>query len=125
MKNAVAGVGLAPDAAMVTFPVNMFLPGSDIDPLKQRRREIYEGLTGWKSEFIQTAGAAKMLEVGVPSAGVQTVRPISGGRWPTMLTPERCGLRISAEWMAAVAAGPARLSKRHELPVDTLSPIRT
>jgi hypothetical protein len=71
------------------------------------------------------SGAAKMLEVGVPSAGVQTVRPISGGRWPTMLTPERCGLRISAEWMAAVAAGPARLSKRHELPVDTLSPIRT
>ena len=35
MKNAVAGGGLAPDAAMVTFPINMFLPGSDINPLKE------------------------------------------------------------------------------------------
>ena len=41
MKNAVAGGGLAPDAAMVTFPINMFLPGSDINPLKERRREIF------------------------------------------------------------------------------------
>ena len=63
MKNAVSGVGLAPDAAMVTFPINMFLPGSDIDPLEERRREFYDGLTGWKSEFAQAAGAAKMLEV--------------------------------------------------------------
>ena len=63
MKNAVSGVGLAPDAAMVTFPVNMFLPGSDIGPLAARKREVYEGLTGWKSTFAQSAGAAKMLSV--------------------------------------------------------------
>lgn len=63
MKNAVSGVGLAPDAAMVTFPVNMFLPGSDIAPLEARRREVYEGLTRWKSDFAQSAGAAKMLTV--------------------------------------------------------------
>ena len=30
MKNAVSGLGLAPDAAMVTFPIELFLPGSDI-----------------------------------------------------------------------------------------------
>ena len=30
MKNAVAGLGLVPDAAMVTFPIELFLPGSDI-----------------------------------------------------------------------------------------------
>ncbi len=63
MKNAVSGVGLAPDAAMVTFPINMFLPGSDLASLKERRREIYDGLTRWQSSFAQAAGAAKMLEV--------------------------------------------------------------
>ncbi|HZM45887.1 MAG TPA: hypothetical protein VFC14_13710 [Burkholderiales bacterium] len=63
MKNAVSGGGLAPDAAMVTFPINMFLPGSDINPLQERRREIYEGLTGWKSQSARAAGPSKMLEV--------------------------------------------------------------
>src|SRR5688572_28264847 len=62
MKNAVSGVGLAPDAAMVTFPVNMFLPGSDIAPVQARKQEFYDGLTKWKSSFIK-AGAAKMLSV--------------------------------------------------------------
>jgi hypothetical protein len=63
MKNAVAGVGLAPDAAMVTFPINMFLPGSDIESLKERRQEIYEGLIAWKSELARAAGPSRMLEV--------------------------------------------------------------
>ena len=51
MKNAVSGLGLAPDAAMVTFPIEMFLPGSDITPVEARKAEFYEGLTRWKSEF--------------------------------------------------------------------------
>ena len=51
MKNAVSGLGLAPDAAMITFPIDMFLPGSDIGPLKARKQEIYNGLTQWKSDF--------------------------------------------------------------------------
>ena len=63
MKNAVSGLGLAPDAAMVTFPIPMFLPGADLASLKERRREFYEGLTGWKSQFAQAAGAVKMLSV--------------------------------------------------------------
>jgi len=63
MKNAVSGVGLAPDAAMVTFPIPLFLPGSDLTSLKERKREFYDGLTRWKSEFAQTAGPAKMLAV--------------------------------------------------------------
>ena len=63
MKNAVSGLGLAPDAAMITFPIAMFLPGADLASLKERRREFYEGLTGWKSEFAQAAGGAKMLSV--------------------------------------------------------------
>jgi hypothetical protein len=63
MKNAVSGVGLAPDVAMVTFPIPMFLPGSDISSLKERRREFYDGLTRWKSEFAQAAGSARMISV--------------------------------------------------------------
>jgi hypothetical protein len=63
MKNAVAGVGLAPDAAMITFPMEMFLPGSDLAPLEQRRREFYEGLTHWTSRFAQQPGTSPMLNV--------------------------------------------------------------
>ena len=64
MKNAVSGLGLAPDAAMVTFPIDMFLPGSDIAPVCSRKREFYDGLTRWQSGFAQNAaGAATMLSV--------------------------------------------------------------
>lgn len=57
MKNAVSGVGLAPDAAMVTFPIDLFLPGSDLAPLEARKREFYNGLTRWRSDF-ERGGAA-------------------------------------------------------------------
>ena len=60
MKNAVSGLGFAPDAAMVTFPIDMFLPGSDLGPLTLRKREFYNALTRWQSEFPDsgTAGGA-------------------------------------------------------------------
>lgn len=64
MKNAVSGLGLAPDAAMVTFPIDMFLPGSDLEPLRARRREFYDGLTRWRSALARAAvGASPMLSV--------------------------------------------------------------
>jgi hypothetical protein len=63
MKNAVSGLGLAPDAAMVTFPIDMFLPGSDISAVNLRKREFYNRLTKWKSEFEQGNGEAKMVSV--------------------------------------------------------------
>jgi hypothetical protein len=64
MKNAVGGLGLAPDAAMVTFPINMFLPGGDLAPLTARKREIYDGLTRWQSGHTQSApGASSMLSI--------------------------------------------------------------
>ena len=64
MKNAVSGLGLAPDAAMVTFPIDMFLPGSDITPVRARKREFYDGLTRWQSKFAQgAAGASALLSV--------------------------------------------------------------
>lgn len=64
VKNAVSGVGLAPDAAMVTFPIDLFLPGSDLASLTERKREFYDGLTRWESGFAQAApGASPMLNV--------------------------------------------------------------
>jgi hypothetical protein len=70
MTNAVAGLGLAPDAAMVTFPIEMFLPGSDIAPLQARRREFYEGLTRWRSAFAGD-GVAEAPMVRVDAASVE------------------------------------------------------
>lgn len=64
MKNAVSGLGLAPDAAMVTFPIDMFLPGSDISPVETRKHEFYDGLTGWKSDLATPSnGASPLLSV--------------------------------------------------------------
>jgi hypothetical protein len=62
MKNAVSGLGLAPDAAMVTFPIDVFLPGSDIAAIERRKREFYDGLTSWRSDFRQN-GASAMVSV--------------------------------------------------------------
>ncbi len=68
MTNAVAGLGLAPDAAMVTFPIETFLPGSDISPVEARKREFYEGLTRWHSTFAADAAAeAPLISVQAPS----------------------------------------------------------
>ncbi|HSR13298.1 MAG TPA: hypothetical protein VLS90_17755, partial [Thermodesulfobacteriota bacterium] len=33
------------DAAIVSFPINLFLPGSDIAPLQRRKQEFYDALT--------------------------------------------------------------------------------
>lgn len=63
MKNAVSGLGLAPDAAMVTFPIDMFLPGSDLSAITVRKKEFYNGLTKWQPDFVQSAGGTQMLSV--------------------------------------------------------------
>jgi len=56
MKNAISGLGLGPDAAMVTFPIELFLPGSDIAQVEARKREFYDGLTHWTSNLAADAG---------------------------------------------------------------------
>jgi hypothetical protein len=49
---------------MVTFPIDMFLPGSDLAPLQARKREFYNGLTKWKSDFARAVpGENPMLAV--------------------------------------------------------------
>ncbi|MGW8184259.1 MAG: hypothetical protein ACWGMT_09905, partial [Burkholderiales bacterium] len=64
MKNAVAGLGLAPEASMVTFPIELFLPGSDLSPVRARKHEFYDGLTRWQPDGVSGAqGARPMLSV--------------------------------------------------------------
>lgn len=62
MKNAVSAVGLAPDTAMVVFPMDVFLPGADLTPLINRRQEFYDGLTRWTPAPVK-AGASRMVSV--------------------------------------------------------------
>ncbi len=61
MRNAVSGFGLAPDAAMVIFPIELFLPGSDITDVETRKHEFYEGLTGGQRLLRSDAGAANPM----------------------------------------------------------------
>ena len=62
VKNAVSGIGLAPDTAMVTFPTATFLPDADLTPLTERKQEFYDALMHWSSGKVR-AGAGRMLEV--------------------------------------------------------------
>jgi hypothetical protein len=62
VRNAVSGLGLPPDMPMVTFPIDLFIPDSDLAPLSERRQEIYEGLTSWSPQ-LANEGQAAMVSV--------------------------------------------------------------
>ena len=47
VRNLMSGRGFAPDAAMVIFPLESFLPGSDTGPVALRKQAFYDGLTRW------------------------------------------------------------------------------
>jgi hypothetical protein len=51
VRNSAGGLGLPADLSMVTFPIDLFLPGSDLESLSDRRREFYDGLTSWSAEL--------------------------------------------------------------------------
>lgn len=48
IRNAVAGQGLAPEIAMVTFPISLFLGESDLSPIKADLDRFMQGLMAWK-----------------------------------------------------------------------------
>jgi hypothetical protein len=48
VKNAVSGLGLPPEMPVVAFPVDLFLPGSDLSAIQARKQEFYDGLTNWR-----------------------------------------------------------------------------
>ncbi len=49
VKNAVSGLGLPGTMPIVAFPVDLFLPGSDLSLIATRKQEFYDGLTTWRS----------------------------------------------------------------------------
>ncbi|MEX2451935.1 MAG: hypothetical protein WD407_13850 [Rhodospirillales bacterium] len=64
VKNAVSGLGFDQDAAMVTFPIDLFLAESDIASVKKRGEEFIDGLTHWKAAAGQTGlRNAPMIEI--------------------------------------------------------------
>jgi hypothetical protein len=56
VANAYAGLGFSPTEAptMYEFPLNMFIPGSDLSPLKEHFDKIVAGLTTWKPKITKT-----------------------------------------------------------------------
>jgi hypothetical protein len=64
VRNAVSGLGFPPEAPVVAFPVDTFLPGSDLSAIEARRREFYDALTSWRSATNSVAsGGASLLKV--------------------------------------------------------------
>jgi hypothetical protein len=64
VRNAVSGMGLPPEMPIVAFPVDLFLPGSDLSSVKARKQEFYDCLTAWRPTSNFMAGdATPMLKV--------------------------------------------------------------
>jgi hypothetical protein len=61
VKNAVSGMGLPPEMPVVAFPVDTFLPGSDLTCVQARRQEFYDALTVWRSTANFAASEATPL----------------------------------------------------------------
>ncbi len=56
VKNAVTGMGFPAPMPVVDFPVDLFLPESDLASVEARKQEFYDGLTSWRytSNFMAT-----------------------------------------------------------------------
>lgn len=61
VRNAISGLGLPPELPVVAFPVDIFLPGSDLSSVAARKQEFYDGLTVWRSTANFTAADATPL----------------------------------------------------------------
>lgn len=64
VRNAASGLGLPADMPMVTFPIDLFIPDSDLAPMVARRSEIYARLTGWEPELGYGDGPAMITVEG-------------------------------------------------------------
>ncbi len=55
VKGAFAGIGFPADASLYEFPMEMFLMGSDLTPIKENVEKIVHGLTRWTPEKTEQA----------------------------------------------------------------------
>jgi hypothetical protein len=96
---------------MVVFPLELFLPGSDLGAVSARKDEFYAGLTTWRSVSAQAAGAGSKLvsinassELGALASANDFMLARQWGDglplWPA--TPER------VDWILRGAALPRR-----------------
>ncbi len=51
VANSFAGVGLPAEASQAIYPVNMFVPGSDLTPIEEKMEELIAGLTKWEPKI--------------------------------------------------------------------------
>ena len=54
LTNAIAGLGFDREVAMVTFPIDPFLVGSDLAPVEARKADFVDGLTSWEPRTKET-----------------------------------------------------------------------
>lgn len=47
VENAFASAGFTADASQVVYPIDMFVPGSDLTPIEEKADELIAGLTEW------------------------------------------------------------------------------
>jgi hypothetical protein len=68
VRNAVSGLGFPPEAPIVPFSVDMFMPGSDLSSIAARRQEFYDGLTVWRSAAnFSASGEGSLIKVAAES----------------------------------------------------------
>ncbi|MFC1928571.1 hypothetical protein ACFLXK_03075 [Chloroflexota bacterium] len=51
VANTFAGMGFPAEASTVIYPLEMFIPGSDLTPIEEKMDEFIAGLTKWKPEM--------------------------------------------------------------------------
>ena len=48
VANAFAGMQFPAEAAMSMYPLEMFIPGSDLTPIEEKMDELIDGLDLWR-----------------------------------------------------------------------------
>jgi hypothetical protein len=109
IRNLMSGHGFAPDAAMVVFPIESFLPGSDLEPIRLRKQEFYDGLTRWAPPASGDSGiGSRIITVEHPpeqDAAVAANRSYAQRRWGDGL-PLVPATRERVAWILRGAALP-------------------
>lgn len=54
VRNAMSGFGFDADAAMVTFPIDLFMAESDLAPVEEAASDFAAGLTDWRPTATET-----------------------------------------------------------------------
>ncbi|MFC1986144.1 hypothetical protein ACFLWC_04030, partial [Chloroflexota bacterium] len=51
VANTFAGMEFPAEAPMTVYPIEMFIPGSDLTPIEEKMDELIAGLTEWKPKM--------------------------------------------------------------------------